>query len=113
MKIIIRYPSENALSLMRRAGYIFQRKEGDELSFVRPLARSGFPRFHAYVRTEGSDVLIHAHLDAKRETYGEETRHHGEYGDEGPLGEESARLLGTFGKNAEIVGETDTGRRNR
>lgn len=104
MKIVIRHPSENALSLMRRAGYAFQRKEGDEMSFVRPFGRSGFPRFHAYVKTEGSDVLIHAHLDAKRETYGEGTRHHGEYGNDGPLADEATRLLSLFGPDTGLVG---------
>ncbi len=104
MRIIVRLPSENALSFMRRAGYAFQRHEGEEMSFVRPLARAGFPRFHAYVKSEGTDILVNFHLDRKRETYGSGTRHHGEYDDEGPLGDEARRMLPHFGPSAEILG---------
>lgn len=89
---------------MRRAGYAFQRHEGEEMSFVRPLARAGFPRFHAYVKSEGTDILVNFHLDRKRETYGSGTRHHGEYDDEGPLGDEARRMLPHFGPSAEILG---------
>lgn len=103
MKIIIPHPRENAVSLMRRAGYIFQRTENGEQSFIRPLARSGYPRFHAYIKTENGDFLVNFHLDQKRETYGEDTRHHGEYANEGPLKEESAYLLRMFGPNARIA----------
>ena len=31
MKIIIEHPSENSVSLLRRAGYAFQRAEGERL----------------------------------------------------------------------------------
>ena len=103
MKIIIPHPRENAVSLMRRAGYIFQRTENGEQSFIRPLARSGYPRFHAYIKTENGDFLVNFHLDQKRETYGEDTRHHGEYANEGPLKEESAYLLRMFGPDARIA----------
>ncbi len=103
MKIIIPHPRENAVSLMRRAGYIFQRTENGEQSFIRPLARSGYPRFHAYIKTENGDFLVNFHLDQKRETYGEDTRHHGEYANEGPLREESVYLLRMFGPNARIA----------
>lgn len=103
MKIIIPHPRENAVSLMRRAGYIFQRTENGEQSFIRPLARSGYPRFHAYIKTENGDFLVNFHLDQKRETYGEDTRHHGEYVNEGPLKEESAYLLHMFGPDARIA----------
>jgi hypothetical protein len=103
MKISIPHPSENSVSLMRRAGYIFQRAENGEQSFIRPLARSGYPRFHAYVKTENGSFLINFHLDQKRETYGEDTRHHGEYENEGALHEESSHLLRFFGPSAKIV----------
>ncbi|MBP6889260.1 MAG: hypothetical protein KBC83_00135 [Candidatus Moranbacteria bacterium] len=103
MKIIIPHPSENSVSIMRRAGYIFQRAANGEQSFIRPLARSGYPRFHAYVKIENGDLLLNMHLDQKRETYGEDTRHHGEYGNEGALKEESVHLLRLFGPNAHIV----------
>ncbi len=103
MKIIVEHPSENAVSLLRRAGYAFQHSEGGEQSFVRPLARAGYPRFHAYVKSESGNLLINFHLDQKRETYGEDTRHHGEYADEGPLKEESRHLLRLLGPSASIL----------
>lgn len=103
MKLLIQHCTENPITLLRRAGYVFQRKENDEMSFVRPLARAGFPRFHAYVKIEKSDITINIHLDQKKETYGKDTRHHGEYENDGPLKEESVRLLGMFGKNAGVI----------
>ncbi len=80
------------MNVLRRLGYAFQRQEGDEMSFIRPLAAAGYPRFHMYVKMNGADMMINIHLDMKKETYGENTRHHGEYGDEGALKEEVRRL---------------------
>lgn len=97
MKILVKHPGENPVTLLRRAGYSFQRKDGEEMSFVRAFGQSGFPRFHAYTKTEGSDLLVNFHLDHKRETYGDSTRHHGEYGNEGPVVEEGSRLASLLG----------------
>ncbi len=102
MKIIITEPTDNAVTLFRRAGYTFQHKDGDEMSFIRPLARAGYPRFHAYAKIHERDLLINFHLDQKRETYGDETRHHGEYENDGPLKEEAAYLLRHFGPSAKL-----------
>lgn len=82
----------NPVNNLRRLGYSFQRQDGDEMSFIRPMATAGYPRFHMYVKMTGVDMLINIHLDMKKETYGENTRHHGEYGDEGALKEEVRRL---------------------
>lgn len=103
MKIQISPLTENTLSLMRRAGYTFQRSEGSEMSFVRALASSGYPRFHCYARQEKLDLFVNIHLDQKKHTYGEGTRHHGEYTEEGPLAEEVGRLLKLFGEQARII----------
>ncbi len=92
MKIIIKKIKENPTSLLRMAGYIFQRNEGEEMSFIRPLARAGFPRFHMYASVAGTDLAINIHLDQKKETYGNSNRHHGEYGDEGALKAEIERI---------------------
>jgi hypothetical protein len=92
MQIRIEAIQENPVSLLRRAGYTFQRHEQEEMSFVRPLARSGYPRFHMYAHLEGSVLVINFHLDQKRETYGESTRHHGEYEDEWALKVEATRI---------------------
>lgn len=92
MRIEIKNLSTNPTNAMRRAGYIFQRQEGDEMSFVRPFSQSGFPRFHAYTRYENGSLMINFHYDAKKETYGEGTRHHGEYEGEQFLIDEAERL---------------------
>jgi len=92
MIIEIKNAKENPVNLMRKFGYSFQRNEGNEMSFIRPLARQGFPRFHAYARIQGPDVIINIHLDQKKNTYGDNARHHGEYEDEGALKEEIERI---------------------
>jgi hypothetical protein len=92
MKIQIDTIKENPVTLLRRAGYVFQRNERDEMSFVRPMARSGYPRFHMYARAEGTNLIINFHLDQKKETYGAGTRHQGEYEDEGVLQVEANRI---------------------
>ena len=92
MKIIINNIKENPVNILRRAGYIFQRHAGEEMSFIRPLARGGYPRFHIYARVKNNNLLINIHLDHKKETYGKTTRHHGEYEEDGALEEEVKRI---------------------
>ena len=88
---------------MRKAGYVFQRRENDEMSFVRVLASAGYPRFHCYTKVDKVTLTVSFHLDQKKHTYGENTRHHGEYENDGPLKEETERLLSIFGETAKIV----------
>jgi len=83
---------ENSVNLLRRIGYTFQRHSGEQMSFVRSLSRSGFPRFHIYAKMENNNLLINIHLDRKKETYGQSTRHHGEYENDGVLQEEVERI---------------------
>jgi hypothetical protein len=102
MKIILSPLMENTLTLMRRSGYTFQRNENLEQSWVRELGTSGYPRFHAYTRIEKVTLLVNIHLDHKKHTYGETTRHHGDYEYAGPLKEEVDRLLTLWGESARI-----------
>lgn len=98
MKIQVKNIKENPVNLLRRAGYSFQHHtDKGEMSFVRPLARAGFPRFHMYARAEDTDLMISIHLDQKKETYGKDTRHHGEYENEGALREEVQRIAQILG----------------
>lgn len=83
---------ENPVNMLRRAGYIFQRNEQDQMSFIRPLAKAGYPRFHIYTHLDDTILIINFHLDQKRETYGVATRHHGEYEDKGVLQVEANRI---------------------
>lgn len=92
MKFVIQNITENAATLLRRAGYTFQYEEKGEMSFVRPLATAGYPRYHLYASVQGLILNISFHLDQKAHTYGNETRHHGEYENEGALKQEADRL---------------------
>ena len=92
MRISIEHPQDNPIDILRRLGYAFQKREGDEIAFIRPLARSGFPRFHIYAKMGKGSVILNIHLDQHRETYGKDTMHHGEYNGDGALGEEEVRI---------------------
>lgn len=96
MQIEFKNIQENPNNLLRRAGYVFQRNERNEMSFVRAFSASGYPRFHIYASLRGTDLIINIHLDAKKETYGQDTRHHGEYENEGALADEVKRLRQLF-----------------
>lgn len=103
MRIIIEGITENPLSLLRKAGYVFQREEAGEMSFVRALASAGYPRFHCYTKLDKVTLTVSFHLDQKKHTYGETTRHHGEYENDGPMKEEALRLLSVFGPSAKVI----------
>lgn len=102
MRIIVTSILENPVSLLRRAGYSFQRNENSEMSFVRELARAGYPRFHCYTKLNGATLTMNLHLDQKKHTHGETTRHHGEYENEGALKEEGLRIQRLLGSSASI-----------
>ncbi len=102
MKLQINPLTENVLTVMRRAGYSFQKNEGAEQAWVRVLGSSGYPRFHIYTRQEKMTLLVNIHLDHKKHTYGEDTRHHADYQESPPLAEEVRRLLTCFGEQASI-----------
>jgi len=92
MQIKIENFNQNVVNSFRRAGYVFQRQVGDEMSFIRAFSAQGYPRFHIYAKIDGGTLIANIHLDMKKETYGDNTRHHGEYGDEGALKDEVGRL---------------------
>ncbi len=98
MKFTIENPRVNPTMAMRRSGYRFDRHvDTGEMSFVRELAQGGYPRFHMYIRTEGRQIHISIHIDHTKHTYGDATRHHGEYDNDGALGPEVERLKKLFG----------------
>ncbi len=93
MRFTIENISSNPVTALRRAGYQYQHKtDQGELSFINPLARAGYPRFHMYVKTQGRNLHISFHLDQKKHTYGDETRHHGEYEESPALEQEAQRI---------------------
>lgn len=92
MRIVIDRPPGNAIDISRRLGYAFQKHINGEMAFIRPLSRSGFPRFHIYTKTESGALILNIHLDQHKETYGKDTTHHGEYGSDGAMKEEIDRI---------------------
>jgi hypothetical protein len=85
----------NVQNMMRQAGYYFEREEGEELVFSRPLSssRSNYPRFHVYlnVSRETSDAIINLHLDQKKPSYKGTSAHSGEH--EGESVEKEAKRI--------------------
>ena len=82
MKFIIKNTSgENTTNLMRRVGYYFLQEKNSELSFVRPLERSGYPRFHIYLKPneKNEEIIFNLHLDQKRPVYKTAHDHAAEY----------------------------------
>ena len=92
MKFVIENPKISAADFFRRAGYSFQKREGEEMAFVRRLTDKGFPRFHAFVKIVGSEFHVNLHLDHKLASYEGQKVHSGEYGDNELLGKETERL---------------------
>jgi len=93
MKFIIKTTRENLTTLTRKIGYIFQRedRERKQFSFIRPLERGGYPRFHLYLKIEGEEFVFNLHLDQKRPIYKGTSAHAGEY--EGEIVENEAERI--------------------
>ncbi len=91
---------ENIINLARRIGYFYlpQKKEGNERSFVKPMQRSGYPRFHLYLKmsSDGKGLIFSLHLDQKRPVYKGTTAHSGEY-DSPIVKQETERIKQSLG----------------
>ena len=103
MKLSLSPLTENPVSLLRRAGYVFQHQEQGEMSFVRSYSQSGYPRFHCYTKQNDLTLFVNLHLDQKKHTYGDTTRHHGEYENSPVVQEEAERLVHLLGEHAKII----------
>jgi hypothetical protein len=91
MKFSVNNGKDNITNLMREVGYYFLKEDGEDLSFVRPLARSGYPRFHLYIKTEGENLIFNLHLDQKKPVYKGSPAHAGEH--EGEIVEQEAERI--------------------
>lgn len=80
---VIKNPKDNITNLTRKIGYFFigQDEKTNELSFIRPLERSGYPRFHLYLKVseKNNELIFNLHLDQKRPIYKGAPAHAGEY----------------------------------
>jgi len=94
MKFSIKNTGGNLINLARTIGYIFQREKEDlknEASFIRPLERSGYPRFHLYLKKEGEELIFNLHLDQKKPVFKTAPDHAAEY--DGKLIEAEAKRI--------------------
>lgn len=100
MKLNFQNLKDSILNLMRRAGYSFLKKDEQtgEMSFVRVMGAGGYPRFHAYVKQDGTGVQINLHLDQKKPSYQGSAAHSGEYENEGLVQREAEMLKSEFEK---------------
>jgi hypothetical protein len=93
MKIVIENPSESVTNFFRRAGYAFQKREGEEMAFVRRLTDQPFPRFHLFVKVVDFGFHVNFHIDHKAASYEGASMHSGEYGEDSKLLQEEAKRL--------------------
>ncbi|MEA3398175.1 MAG: hypothetical protein U9R06_00325 [Patescibacteria group bacterium] len=82
MKILIR---KNKLliapeMILRQAGYNYIiGRDGRQDSFAREFSRTGYPRFHIYLKYKNDIVEFNLHLDQKKPSYAGSRAHSGEY----------------------------------
>ena len=71
---------------MRQCGYHFEKRDKGELAFCRIIgaSKSGYPRFHAYVKVNdlSRETAINLHLDQKKPIYKGSPAHSAEYNSE-------------------------------
>ncbi|MFH1180939.1 MAG: hypothetical protein V1705_00840 [bacterium] len=93
MQLIIKGPLKNNVQgLMRSIGYYFIGSNDREWNSIRPMAGGlGYPRFHLYLKIEGTDLVLNLHLDQKKPSYGGTASHGGEY--DGPAVESEAERI--------------------
>lgn len=72
--------SQTAEMFLREAGYTYieDRKTGNQ-SFVRPLNRGYYPRFHLYLEQSAGKIILNLHLDQKQTSYAGAHAHNAEY----------------------------------
>jgi len=85
MKFIIENPKASVANFFRRAGYAFQKQDGDEMAFVRKLTDQPFPRFHLFVKIVDYKFEVNFHIDHKAASYDGSSIHSGEYGGDSEL----------------------------
>jgi len=86
MRWEIKNPGGNVITLLRKVGYFKQQE-----AFVRPLEKSGYPRFHLYLDQKKENLVFDLHLDQKKPSYKGTARHSGEYNS--PIVQEEAQRI--------------------
>jgi len=78
MKFKIPKTNDNIIDLIRRRGYSYRGRRGEEMMFVRRAGFSDYPRFHIYLKEEESGFVLNLHLDQKKASYAGSRAHSGE-----------------------------------
>jgi len=85
--------SDTARNILRQAGYGEHRGHEAQLSYVKRIQGTPYPRYHAYVEDRNGGMQLNLHLDQKEASHAGSRAHSGDYG--GPLVErEAARIIG-------------------
>lgn len=79
MTIRINNFKQSPVDFMRSCGYAFDRETGIEASCMRRLSGHDYPRYHAYVKKDGTALIINLHIDQKKPSYDGTRAHSGEY----------------------------------
>lgn len=80
MDFVLKNIQENIVGVARALGYlIIDTKDNGEYNLVRRLDRDNYPRFHAYVKQQGTNFVFSLHLDQKAPIYQGTHAHNGEY----------------------------------
>ncbi len=83
---------QNPLVVLRSAGYQpFTDPVSHKESFILRLTSGFYPRFHVYVKEQGSELIIDLHLDQKKPSYAGSRMHGGEY--DGPTVEKEMKRI--------------------
>ena len=94
MRLNFKNLKDSPLNLMRRVGYSFVgRDEGTgEEGYQRCLSSGDYPKFHAFVKSDGDFVFVNLHLDQKKPSYHGTYAHSAEYS-ENELLEKEAQII--------------------
>ena len=82
MDFTIKNINDNVVAVARQLGYlIIDTKDNGEYNLVRRLDIDNYPRFHVYLKQQGSNYIFSLHLDQKKPSYGYKGvhAHNGEY----------------------------------
>jgi len=71
---------QNLKVLITRLGYHQQiERRSGEISYIKRLSGSGYPRFHLYINEREDGLEFSLHLDEKKPSYQGQTAHSGQY----------------------------------
>ncbi len=94
MKFVWRKPLKyNTKVIMNRLGYHLHVARGvSEVSYVKRLGSSFYPRYHVYLQGDDRGIVVNIHYDEKKPSYRGTRMHSGQYGGE-LVSQEAQRII--------------------